>query len=329
MPGCGRLDIVDLIDPPEVRAGHIESCAVARVGHGHNGGGAIYHSLLVGAEVHIVRGGLSARAPGEDHIRVHIGSPGIRRRLSGADRDGEEADLTETILSQDASPIAGTGQPDVLCHGAAKVNRRIVCIISSSGGLGEFRHADQSRPFGPVGRVFDGNILESETKNRLDLLVGVPHPHLVQLVWIVELVLDPGPQRLIAAKPHIRCVRRVQAVGIQSGSVDGVFRAEIRLALARSSRGDSHTIDRITNRLGCEAPDLAREYRRIRRGVDLIDAPVVLRFEIEPARIMTAGTLSDTADAVIDIVEALTEVNNVPIDGRRKLARRPAQDHIS
>ncbi|MBA7674390.1 hypothetical protein ES703_82604 [subsurface metagenome] len=90
-----------------------------------------------------------------------------------------------------------------------------------------------------------------------------------------------------------------------------------------------YILDGITNGLGRKAPDFAFVYRIVRWAIDLIDAPVVSRAEIKAYRIIAAGTQCDAANAVVDIVEILTKVNFVSVDCRRKIARRPAQNHIS
>ncbi|MHC4541116.1 MAG: hypothetical protein ACYS74_15260 [Planctomycetota bacterium] len=71
-------------------------------------------------------------------------------------------------------------------------------------------------------------------------------------------------------------------------------------------------------------------HRRIRRGIDLIDAPVVSRIEIKAlGRRVTAGILRSTGRAIVDVAEYRTKVNPVPVDGGYIISRLPAQDHLA
>ncbi|MBA7554746.1 hypothetical protein ES705_47377 [subsurface metagenome] len=47
-------------------------------------------------------------------------------------------------------------------------------------------------------------------------MIRVPYPHLMQVVNLVELIFDPGPQRFGAAKPYIPLFVRVQVIIIKS-----------------------------------------------------------------------------------------------------------------
>ncbi len=237
----------------------------------------------------------------------------------------EEANLTETILGQDASPVAGSCDLDVFCCRSAKINS-IVLVTSDSGRLSKLSYASQCRPIGAVGRILNRNIFDPETDKRLYRLIRVPYPHLVQFVSLAELILDPGPQRFHAAKPHIPLICRVQVVIIQSRAVDGIFRTHFCLACTGSR--DGYVLDGIRKLLGHKTPDFAFIYRIF--WCDLIDAPVVSRGQTNIlGRGISGVTLGDTANAVFDVVEVLTKVNFVPIDWRRIFSRRPAKDQIS
>ncbi len=82
---------------------------------GDSSGSAICDSLLVSANIHVVRDCLSTRSPAKDYIPGHICCPGSGVRLYCMDRYMEEANLTETISVKDASPVAVSCKPDVLC----------------------------------------------------------------------------------------------------------------------------------------------------------------------------------------------------------------------
>ena len=81
-----------------------------------------------------------------------------------------------------------------------------MCMPTRAGRLGKFRYAGQSRPAGAVGRMLNGNALESEAEKSLRNLIGVPYPHLVKFVDLVELVLDPRSIFFGVTEPHIRRV---------------------------------------------------------------------------------------------------------------------------
>ncbi len=150
----------------------------------------------------------------------------------------------------------------------------------------------------------------------------------MQLVNLVELIFYPGPAWFTAAEPHIRHFGRVQVVSIQSGTVDGVFRAHI-LSARTGSCGDD-ILDLISKQLGLKTPDFTFMYRGVRRGIDLINPPVVSRVEIEAFGWgIAAGTLGNTTNAVVDVVKVLTNVNSVSIGWRGENSRLPVKDNIS
>ncbi len=126
----------------------------------------------------------------------------------------QEANLAQTILGHDASPVTGSCELDVLCWQAAKINSCIVSITASSRRSGKLMSSTQCRIVGAVGRILDRNIFETETEKRLNRLIRVPYQYLVQFVNLVELILYPGPQRFDTAKPHIRWFARVKVASI-------------------------------------------------------------------------------------------------------------------
>ena len=114
----------------------------------------------------------------------------------------------------------------------------------------ELRHALQRRPGLAVGGVLDRDGLGAEAEECLDQLVGVPHPHLVQLVGFVELVLDPV-RRGAAAHPHVRRLGGVLVQVVESGAVDRLLRPHVRSGAGGRGRDGR---DRIAVGLGREAP---------------------------------------------------------------------------
>jgi len=121
----------------------------------------------------------------------------------------------------------------------------------------------------------------------------------------------------------------VQVVSIQSQAVDGIFRSRICLVCTGSRGGYVVTVDGISKQLGRKTPDIAYPRTVGVDVIDLIDAPVVNRVEIKAlGKSIAGGTLGDSANAVVDVVEALTKAKFVPIDWGRVNSRRPAKDHI-
>ena len=114
--------------------------------------------------------------------------------------------------------------------------------------------------------------LAAEAEERLDQLVGVPDPQLVQLVDLVEL--DTGSRR--ACTPvliHIWSASvRVLVPVVEAGAVDGVLRSHAGLGVGRGG-GDGR--DRIGVRLHGETPHVALEDGVVGGRIDLVDSPVV------------------------------------------------------
>ncbi|MBA7660628.1 hypothetical protein ES703_68631 [subsurface metagenome] len=116
----------------------------------------------------------------------------------------EEADLTETILVQDASPVTVSCEPDVLYSYTTEINSGIVCIIGHTRRPGKLGSCTQCRIVGAVDRIFNGNIFEPETDHWLQKFIRVPDPHLMEFVNLVEFIFDPGRLRPCnIAQPHI------------------------------------------------------------------------------------------------------------------------------
>ena len=310
-PGSGARSLIDLIDLPVVslskvkRSGLIEvlaHCSVKRR--------TINDGLLVVAEIHLVRDGLSSRSPAKDGIQRHVGFSRSRLRLSGIDRQMVDADFAQTSRSLSRRPIGVGGQPDVLRRQAAKVDGDVVSLAWLAGVLGKFVIA-QCRPLNAIDRVLDGDIFEPEAQEVLELYVVVPNQHLGELVGHVELVLDPdrlGSCRITL--PHVRRFHRVQVVGIQPGAVDSVGRIE---TVGRTGSRDGNIRNRINKRLDGEAPDGAFEDGGVRRRIDFIDPPVIGLAEFEKAvGIVSCTRLARRTDGgIIDIIKDGAEVHIV------------------
>jgi len=102
------------------------------------------------------------------------------------------------------------------------------------------------------------------------------------------------------------------------------------LRLACAGRGSRYILDGIGQELGRKAPDLAFVYRIVGRAIDLIDAPVVRRSQIKAlGGSIARGALGDTAKAIVDVVEVITQVERVPVHRCSIFSWRPAKDHIS
>ncbi|MBA7687871.1 hypothetical protein ES703_96345 [subsurface metagenome] len=110
----------------------------------------------------------------------------------------------------------------------------------------------------------------------------VPYPHFIHFINPVKLILDPGRLRPnYTTEPHIFIFCRVQVIGIQPRTVDGIFRPLICGVRAGSCSGDILTSNRISERLDGKLPHIAFEHRGIRWCTDLIDPPVVSLPKIE------------------------------------------------
>jgi len=130
----------------------------------------------------------------------------------------------------------------------------------------------------------------------------------------------------------MRVVGRVLPGGIEAGAVDGILGARSRLGGGVTRCDDVR--DRIGQWLGGKAPDIAFEDRVVRRGVDLIDAPVVGLPEVQHAGGIVARTALALTDqraqriglpGRIDVVERRAKIH---IMRRRKLPRLPLEHHI-
>jgi len=319
----------DLVHSPVVRRAQIQ---LARRGAGLIDRIDQQQLLRAGAKVDLVRGGLATSTPAQDRVRIDTRCGIGRLRLAGLHGDVEEADLTQAILSEHP-PVAVDGQPDGPgCH-ALEVHDAVMGVAGLCAGPGQLGVTERG-PVGSIGGVFDRHVLEPEPEHRLELDVVVPDPHLVELVDLVELVLDvdgivPGRQ----AQPHVRGVGGMPIRSIKAGTVDGPFRAHACVGNRVARRDDAG--DRIGERFGREAPDFALEDSTIRRGVDLVDSPVVGRSEFEKTIRIVAGIALALTDqdaqrvgpaGGVDIIEDGPEVDVV---GHRRLARRPLQHDLA
>ena len=190
---------------------------------------------------------LSSRIPAKDHIDGDTCCPGIRVGISCLHRYMVETNLRQTILGHEAAPVAVSSESDVLCCHTAQINRGIVSITSRTRRLCKFNSSTQCRIVGAVGRILDRNIFEPHTEKRLNRSIGVPYPHLIDFINVVKLILDPGPQRFHAAKPHSRLFCRVQVVRIHSRAVNRFYWAHICLVCTGSRGGYIIKVDRISN----------------------------------------------------------------------------------
>ncbi len=143
---------------------------MAGLGHGSNIGSTVYNSRPAVAEVHLmlVRFSSGPEAKGYISRRIYcadrdICCPRIRIGLSCIDRYVEEADLTETILGQDASPVVVSREPDVPCCYTTEVNSCIVCVVGCARRLGKLGSCTQCHIVGAVDRILDCNIFDPET----------------------------------------------------------------------------------------------------------------------------------------------------------------------
>ena len=202
-PGHGARSLIDLIDLPVVSLSKVKKSGLIEVlAHCSVKRRTINDGQLVVAEIHLVRVGLSSRSPTKYGIQRHVGFSQSRLRLSGMDRQMVDADFAQTSRRY-PRPIGVGGQPDVLRRQTAKVDGSVSQAVLT-GALWKFVIA-QCRPLNAIDRVLDGDILEPEAQEVLELYVVVPNPHLGELVGPVELVLDPdrlGPSSF--ALPHVR-----------------------------------------------------------------------------------------------------------------------------
>ena len=118
-------------------------------------------------------------------------------------------------------------QLDELGHDAAEIDGRVGRVGRRAGRLGEFRHAFQRRPRCAVLGVLDRDGLGAEAEEAFDQLVRVPDQHVIELVDLVELVLDPGRLGAVG-HPHLRRLGGVLVLGVEAGAVDRVLRVPCR-----------------------------------------------------------------------------------------------------
>jgi hypothetical protein len=110
---------------------------MAGLGYGSNRYITVYHCLLIGVDIDIVLGRLSACPPVKDEIHVHICRPGFRLWLSCKQRYICESHLAKTVLRKHA-PVAANHKPDVLRCYTTKINSGIVCVTRRTGCPGKF-----------------------------------------------------------------------------------------------------------------------------------------------------------------------------------------------
>jgi len=270
--------LVDLADLPVVRPvvlrtqggqGHL-----AR-GHGRDRGRALEHRIRVCADADVMPDRLASGPPSQRPGEGHIRSPGGRLRPPGLQGGLEETDLAEAGLLGGGPPVAVHGELDVPGQDPAEVHGGVVHVVRLSRALGELGHVGQGGPRGPVHGGGDGHVPGPVPQGgHLLGLILVPDPHLVQLVDLVKLVLDPRGLGGLAAEPHVLGTGRVLVVLAKPGTIDRLDGLELRLVEAGGRGLDRR--DRIGVGLGREAPDLALEDRGLRgRGIDLVDPPVV------------------------------------------------------
>jgi len=278
-----------------------------------------------------VRNGLAAAAPGQSRADFHIRSAVGRLRLAGLRRNVQEANFTESVLAHHAIAAIDV-QTHVLDRNPAEIDRRVGRVRGLGGGPSEFKVA-QSGPVDPVLGVLDRYVLDSEAQEQLELDVVVPDQHLMELVDAVELKLYPQWIGAGHRQPHILGLGRMLMRCVQTGTVDRPLRSGGLIRDAVGRRDDAG--DRIGERLGGEAPDIALEDGGTRSGIDLVDAPVVGRLEVEHTRRIVTGRRLALTDqhahrvgpaGVVDVIEHRAEIH---IMRSGKLTRRPAQDYIT
>ena len=282
-----------------------------------------------------MRSCLSACSPAKSHIiHVHICRPGTWYRLTCQNRYVGEADLTETLLRDNAAPVAIGSYLDVFRYHAAEINRGIGWQTGRTSTPGKFE-VTQCRPVAAISRILNGGIFDAETENRLKGGIIVPYPHLTQFINLVELMLDPGRVRIDSTtEPHIHPFRRVKVIRIQAGAVDGIFRPFVCAVGAGSGGGDILRRHGISERLDRKLPDLAFMDRKVRGWADLIDTPAVSLAELENFSRTIAGrilvlTYQHTqwviSGSIVDIVKIAAEIYVVFLD---TLARCPAKRYV-
>ena len=95
-----------------------------------------------------MRGGFPARSPAQDNVQVRTRGPGARGRRRGGDGDVEEPDLAETVLWQNASPVAAGAKPDVSDRHRAETDGCVTGVPAHAGACGriEVRWPEPSIP---------------------------------------------------------------------------------------------------------------------------------------------------------------------------------------
>ena len=184
--------------------------------------------------------------------------------------------------------------------------------------------AQGARPGLAVLRVFDRDVLGPEADDTLDQLVGVPDPQFLQLVDLVEFVLDPVRQRAVT-EPHLLRRDSVLVLGVKAGAIDGILGPHIRLG---AGGGGRDIRDRIGVRFDRERPYLALGNRPA-GGADFIDPPIIGGSEIELSGLIGGVALPNTAHTVIDVLEVLAQVDDMPVAGRHFLGRCPPQRYVA
>jgi len=280
-----------------------------------------------------VGGRLATATPIEHDVQVHPALAVGGRRLACHHRLVVESDLAEAKLRHHAAPVAAGRQADVLGRHTIQIDDRVGRIGRVRGGAGELI-VTQRRPLNAIDRVLDGDLLEPEAQNQFELHVVVPDPHLMELVDLGELILDPDRLPAVAGigQPHIGRFDGVLIGSIHAGAVDRVLRPRRRL---RAGGGGNDILDRINIRLYRERPDSPFDDRGVRSAVDLIDAPIIGLLVIEQAGGIERSVALALADQHAHRIGPRGRVNvlqnrpEVHVVRSGRLGRRPAQHCIA
>jgi len=278
-----------------------------------------------------MRGGLAAGTPAQDGVRIDVRGAVGRLRLARLRRRVGEPDFAQTILAHHAVSAVDR-EPHELRRDSCKIDDRIGNVIVRGGRLGKLG-VRQNCPFGTVDRVLDGNVFEPEAQHRLEHHVVVPDLQLVELEHLLELELNPN--RCFLARgghPHVSRLGGMLIGIVKTGTVDRVL-WPARL-FRDTVRGHCDVLNRIGDRLGREAPDLADVLgHAVTR--EAVHAPVVGLAEIQEVGgiVRVAGLpLADQDPHRVgpagggNVIQRSPEVHVV---GGHAFARHPAEDHVA
>ena len=225
-------------------------------------------------QVDIVLSRIAPCPPTQIGVHIDIGRAVSRLGNAGLNGDIQEPDFTETAFPR-AQIRAIDDHPDVLSRNPFEINGRIRVITGEAGGPID-HSVTENGPIRTVDGILDRDVFDAETKVQFKPTVVIPNQSLMKLVDLVESTLQIkwciGRR---CRQPHVHWLGRMCVVFVETRAVDRILRA---VAGVGDAIGRSLNVgNRIGERLGREAPDIATINGVIRGGIDFVDPPVIGR----------------------------------------------------